>query len=96
MEEEFEEIQRNMQDNLYKMVVGSLIYAMVGIRANLVFLMNLVSQFMSRAHLSHWMGVKHIMWYFKDSLYFKLYLGGKNMTLNGFCDIDWTGDENEL
>jgi hypothetical protein len=52
-EEEFQGIQEEMQGIPYKAAVGSLMYAMVGIRPDLAFLASMVSQFMSRAGPSH-------------------------------------------
>ncbi len=75
--------------------MGSLMYAMVGTRPNLTFPVSMVSQFMSRAGPSHWMAVKRIMWYLKGTLDLKLCLGGKDVSLRGYCDADWGGDANE-
>ena len=44
---------------------------------------------MSKAAPSHWMVVKHIVRYLKNTLDFKLYLGGKDINLRGFCDANW-------
>jgi ATP-binding cassette subfamily B (MDR/TAP) protein 1 len=73
-EEEFQSIQEEMQGIPYKAAVGSLMYAMVGTRRDLAFLMSMVSQFMSRAGPSHWMAVKRIMRYLKGTLDLKLCL----------------------
>ena len=47
---------------------------------------------MSKAGLPYWMAVKHITRYLKGSVDFKLYLGGKDIVLKGFCDANCTGD----
>ncbi len=97
-EEEFQGIQEEMQGIPYKAGVGSLMYAMVGTRPDLAFLVSMVSmvsQFMSRAGPSHWMAVKRIMRYLKGTLDLKLCLGGKDVSLRGYCDADWGGDANE-
>ena len=79
----------------YKAAVGSLMYAMVGTRADLAFAVSMVSQFMSRAGPTHWSAVKRIMRYLQGTCEFKLCLGGKDITLKGYCDADWAGDTNE-
>jgi hypothetical protein len=84
-----------MQGIPYKAVVGSLMYAMVGTRPDLAFLVSMVSQFMSRAGPSHWMAVKRIMRHLKGTLDLKLCIGGKDVSLRGYCDADWGGDANE-
>jgi hypothetical protein len=43
----------------------------------------------------HWMAVKRIMRYLKDTLDFKLCVGGKDIVLIGFCDVDWAKDAND-
>jgi hypothetical protein len=93
--EEFQGVQEEMQGIPYKTAVGSLMYAMVGTRPDLAFLVSMVSQFMSRAGPSHWMAVKRIMRYLKGILDLKLCLGGKDVSLRGYYDAHWGGDANE-
>ena len=50
---------------------------------------------MSKAGPPHWMVVKRIMRYLKKTLDFKLYLGGKDIALEGFCNADWMKDAND-
>ena len=68
---------------------------MVATRADLAFAVSMVSQFMSRAGPTHWSAVKRIMRYLQSTMDNKLCLGGKDMTLRGYCDSDWAGDANE-
>ena len=93
--EEFEAIEGEMDGVPYKSGVGSLMYAMVATRADLAFAVSMVSQFMSRAGPTHWSAVKRIMRYLQSTMDTKLCLGGKDMTLRGYCDADWAGDANE-
>ena len=88
-------VKRKMEGILYKVGVGSFMYAMVATRADIVFAVSTVSQFMSKASSPHWMAVKRIMIYLKGTLEFKLCLGGKDIVLRGFCDADWVGDAND-
>ena len=62
-----------MEGVLYKVGIGSLMYAM---RADIAFAASTVSQFMSKAGPPHWMAAKCIMRYLKGTLDVKLYLGG--------------------
>jgi hypothetical protein len=87
-EEEFQGIQEEMQGIPYKATVGSLMYAMGGTWPDLAFPMSMVNQFMSRAGPSHWMAVKRIMRYLKGTLNLNLCLGGKDVSLRGYCDAD--------
>ena len=76
----------------YKAAVGSVMYAMVAIQADLAFAVSVVSQFMASPAPMHWMVVKCIMRYLKGTLDVKLCLGSTNMSLYGYCDTDWGGD----
>ena len=88
LDEEFGNVQREMEGVPYKAGVGSLMYAMLATRADIAFTMNTGSQFMLKAGPSHWMIVKRNTRYLKGTLDFKLYLGGKDIALRGFCDAD--------
>jgi hypothetical protein len=93
-EEEYEQHKHEMQGIPYKEAVGSLMYAMVATRADLAFAVSVVSQFMARPAPMHWAAVKRIMRYLKGTLHMKLCLGGKDITIKGYCDADWGGDLN--
>jgi Reverse transcriptase (RNA-dependent DNA polymerase) len=94
-DEEFTELQGEMEGVPYKAGVGSLMYAMVGTRADLAFPVSMVSQFMSKAGPAHWSAVKRIMRYLQGTKEYKLCLGGKDIALKGYCDADWAGDASE-
>ena len=87
-------MEREIEGIPYKVGVGSLMYAMVAMKADIVFAVSTVIQFMSKAGSPHWMAVKHILRYLKGTLDFKSCLGGKDIVLRGFCDADWVGDAN--
>ena len=91
-QEELEEFSQELDGVPYKAAVGSLVYAMVATRADLAFVVSVVSQFMASLAPLHWMAVKRIMQYLKSILDVKLCLGDTNMSLHGYCDADWGGD----
>jgi hypothetical protein len=93
--EEFEGIESEMEGVPYKSGIGSLMYAMVATRADLAFVVSVVSQFMSRAGPAHWSAVNRIMWYLQSTMDYKLCLGGTDLSLKGYCDADWARDANE-
>ena len=92
-EEEFEEVRADMQGVPYKAAVGCLMYAMVATRPDLAFPVSVVSQHMSKYGPTHWAAVKRVMRYLQGTLGLKLQLGGAHVTLHGYCDADWAGDE---
>ena len=61
LDEEFMNMQREMEGIPYKARVGSLMYTMVAMRADITFAVSTVSQFMSKAGSPHWMAVKHVV-----------------------------------
>jgi hypothetical protein len=68
--ENFENVQRKMEDVPYKVGVRSLMYTTVVMRANITFVVSTVSPFMSKANLLHWVVMKNIMRYMKGTLDF--------------------------
>ena len=69
-DEEFMNVQREIEGVPYKAGVGSVMYAMVATRVNIAFAVSMMSQFMLKAGPPHWMAVKCIMRYLKDNLDF--------------------------
>ena len=94
-QEEFEQCEDEMQGVPYKEAVGSLMYAMVGTRPDLAFAVSVVCQHMSKPGPMHWAAVKRVLRYLKGTLDVKLYLGGEDIALRGYCDADWAGDTND-
>jgi hypothetical protein len=88
-DEEFGNVQMEIEGVPYKAAVKSFVYAMVGTRPDLAFAVSTVSLFIAKAGPSHWMAVKRILRYLKWGLEFKLSLGGNDIFLVGFCDADW-------
>ena len=68
-----------MKDVLFKVGIGSFMYAIVGTRIDFAFAMITVSHFMSKVGPPYWMAVKRIMRYSKVTLNFNLCLRGKNI-----------------
>jgi len=79
-----ERIQNIWNSVPYKARIGSLMYAMVATRDDIVFEVNSVSKFMLKAGPPHWMAMKHIMRYLKGTLDFELCFKDKNIALRGF------------
>ena len=79
----------------YKEAVGSLMYAIIATRLGLAFLISVVCQHVARSGSTYWIVVKIIMCYLKGTFDVKLFLGGANIVLNGYCDADYAGDTND-
>ena len=74
--------------------VGSLVYAMIGTRADIAFAVGVVSQYMANPGPQHWVAVKRILRYLKGTLDDVLRYGGSysNLQVVGYCDADYAGD----
>ena len=94
--EEFVNVEKQNEGVPYKAGVEFLkAGVMVAIRADILFVVSMVIQFMSKVGLPHWMALKHIMGFLKDILDFKLCLRGKDIDLRDFCNADWAGHTND-
>ena len=49
----------------YASIVGSLMYAILGIKPDICFVVGMVSRYQSNPSLKHWTTVKHILKYLK-------------------------------
>jgi len=70
-------------------MVGSLMYPMVATWLNIAYLISVVSKYIVKHDSKHWMAVKRIMCYLKETYNVKLYLGGINIVLSGYCNEDY-------
>ena len=83
-----------IKDVPYQSAVGSLVYAMIGTRADIAYAVGVVSQYMANPGPQHWMAVKRVFRYLKGTLDHVLQYGGSSSTLQvvGYCDVDYAGD----
>lgn len=94
-DEENKEIVEEMEDIRYKAAVDPLMYAIVATRVDLAFLVRMVSHFMPKVGMAHWMAMKCIFRYLKGTLDYKLCLRVKNIDLYRFCFGVGVGDVNK-
>ena len=78
-------------ENLYKEIVGSLIYVMTATRPDLCYIVTRLSQYMTRPTKNHMIAAKHALRYLKATMnqgitYRK---SGNTLKLVGACDADW-------
>eukprot|EP00253_Pinus_taeda_P003130 PITA_03130 len=72
----------------YASTVGSLMYAMVCTRPDIVHAMGVVSRYMNNPGKEHWMAVKWILNYLRGTTNQALCFGGSNIALQGYVDVD--------
>ena len=70
-------------------------YVIFATRPDLTYPISCVSQYIARPSSIHWVVVKRIIRYLKDTCDVKLCLDGDNIVLSGYCDTDYAGDTND-
>ena len=87
-----EEERNHISKEPYTSVIGSLMYAMLCTRPDIVHVVGVVSRFMSRPGKQHWETVKWILRYLKGSSDTCLCFTGASLKLQGYVDADFAGD----
>ena len=82
---------------LYRQIVGSLIYIMTATRPDLCFVVNKLSQYMSKPTVTHLTMAKHVLRYLKGTIDHCLtFRKSDKLGLVGFCDADWGSTADRL
>ena len=77
---------------LYQAVIGSLNYAAICTRPDLSTAVGIFSRFMQRPGKEHWVGIKRVLRYVKNTLNHGLvFRHSDNFKLEAFSDSDWAG-----
>ena len=80
----------------YPSVVGSLMYAMLGTRPDIAFLVGVLSRFAAAPKKHHWEMAKRALQYLKHTMDMDLCYDGNDvngdLVFHGFSDADWSGD----
>ena len=83
------------EPRLYRKIVGSLIYIMIATRPDLSYVVNKLSQSMSKPTKAHLGIAKQVLKYIKGTLDYSLTFKKSDtpLTLIGHCDSDWGASE---
>ena len=77
----------------YASAIGSLMYAAVCTRPDISHAVGVVSRFASNPGKEHWEAVKWVMRYLRGSTDLPLCFGRSKLTVQGFVDADFAGDQ---
>ena len=77
----------------YQSAVGTLMYAMLGMRPDIAFAVSLVSRFASNPDENHMKAVNQIFSYLRGTLNLHLVFQGEITQLRGWSDADWGADK---
>ena len=87
------------EQTMFRQIIGSVMYVMLGSRPDLAAGISLISQFASNPSRAHLQAAKRLLRYLKGTSNYKLYLGfatdqnqGQAQDLHGYSDADWGGD----
>lgn len=93
--EELTEVKGQMQDVPYNTSMDLLMYAIVGTKVDLEYVVSIVSLYILKTSPIHLITIKNFIIYLKSTLHFKSCLESGNITLHDYCNADWTRDAND-
>ncbi|SGY62767.1 BQ5605_C007g04732 [Microbotryum silenes-dioicae] len=73
----------------YLQAIGSLMYAAVGTRPDLAFVVSYLARFSQQPGPEHWTAIKHVLRYIKGTLDLGLTYRKTNQPLHGYSDANW-------
>lgn len=87
------EAKKEMEAVPYRSVTGSLLYAAIGTRPDLMYAVHMLSQFNENPGQVHWNAAKHALKYLGGTTTLKLRLGGtEQFDCRVYTDADWAGE----
>ncbi len=86
--------QANKEDiKLFQMLIGSLLYIMLGTRVDIAFAVIKLARFASNPNKIHFTAVKRVYKYLKGTIDYGItYYKNSNRYISGYCDADYAGD----
>nr|GEW86345.1 retrotransposon protein, putative, Ty1-copia subclass [Tanacetum cinerariifolium] len=82
----------------YASAIGSIMYVVRCTRPDVAFVQNLVSRYQQNLGKLHWVAVKHILKYLRNTIDMFLVYRGKpdtELDVTGFCDASWQCDKDD-
>lgn len=84
----------NHVSGAYAQVIGSLMYAALGLPPDVAFTVTKLAKFTKDPQPKHWTAVKHVFQYLKGTQDYSLTFGGDQkwkLEITVYCDADWGG-----
>ena len=80
----------------YQQIIGSLMYAMLGMRLDICFTVNHLSQYVSNLTHDHMLTAQHVLKYLATTQHHKLMYGANDLTkLIGYSNSNWANDRDD-
>ncbi|SCZ99435.1 BZ3500_MvSof-1268-A1-R1_Chr3-1g06010 [Microbotryum saponariae] len=87
---DFEDLAATPQDRTrYLQAIGSLMYAAVGTRPDLAFVVSYLARFSQQPGPEHWTAIKQVLRYIKGTLDLGLTYRKTSQPLHGYSDANW-------
>jgi hypothetical protein len=79
----------------YSQPMGSLMHAIINSQPNCSFIISNLAQYMSNIGISHWQGIKQVLWYIKGTINtcIQYQRHDDGHILHEFSNADWVGDK---
>src|SRR3954447_3482679 len=79
---------------LFRQIIGSLMYLMIGSRPDIAAAISIISQFAADPSRYHYAAAKRVIRYLKGTINYQLHLGStdESLKLIGYCDANWGND----
>ena len=90
-----QEDHKAMADKPYQEVLGSVMYAQIGTRPDLLYAVSTLSKYASNPRITHWQALMHVLQYIKAILHYKITYSRdkfKDLKMTGWVDADYRGD----
>ena len=86
--------QANKEDiKLFQMLIGSLLYIMLGTRVDIAFAVIKLARYASNPNKTHFTALKRVFKYLKGTKDYGItYYKNNNHFISGYCDADYAGD----
>ena len=89
-------VEQLVDETLYRSLVGSLLYIAKQTRPDIVWIVNVLSRFMDKPAISHWLAGKRVLRYLQTTKSLKLvYPRDSDHNLIGESDADRSGDHDD-
>jgi len=82
----------DMADSKYRELIGSIQYASLATRPDIIYTVNKLAQFLANPGRAHLDAALRVLHYLKRTRHRSLHLGGGIPDIAGFSDSDWEGD----
>ena len=82
-------MEEGSEDVPYRQLIGALMYVAVGTRPDILYAVNMLSQFNVHHDHTHWMTAKRLLRYLKKTINYKLKYEKDAEGVTGYANADW-------